>query len=216
MVYVGGHHERNSVGGELGWYDPIAGTSGSLRTPFVTIGYDVSDLKSALGGTKIVYASKNEKLFVLDVASKQIEREIIPIPGIAGPLGKLTEVAPGIMLGAVSNRIYKVDIRNGSVLYTNTLPGLAYGSPYMGAYYQRLVLGPDGYVWMLIDNSIYRINPDDGSMTNLVDTASLNTAQKSLLFKDGELYVYGEANLYRIRGVLKSLPPATALRIIGL
>ncbi|MEQ1935544.1 MAG: Ig-like domain-containing protein, partial [Fimbriimonadaceae bacterium] len=68
LVYIGAHHERNSAGGELGWYDPISGTSGSLRDPFLND--DVRDLKPALGGTKLVFSSNNEKLFVFDVASK--------------------------------------------------------------------------------------------------------------------------------------------------
>lgn len=195
MVYIGGHHERDSTGGELGWIDPLTGTNGSLRNPFLD--NDVRDLKSVLGGTKLVYASNNEKLFVFDVASKQIERVITPIPGV-GPLDKIVEVAPGIVFGATGNRVFKVDIRDGSVLYTNTLSGLAFGVAL--AYDHRLVLGPDGLVWMFIVNSLYRINPTDGAMTKLMDTPA-----KSLLFKDGDLYLYGGPNLYRVRGVLKPL-----------
>jgi hypothetical protein len=195
FVYVAGHHERDSTGGELGWYDPLSGARGSLREPFLKD--DARDLKPASGATKLVYASNREKLFVFDVESKQVERTITPIPGIES-LDKVTEVAPGIIFGAVSNRIYKVDIRTGSLIYTNTLPGLAFGGSALPAYDRRLVLGPDGHVWMFIGNSLYRIDPADGSLTKILDAPAGN-----LLFHGGDIYVYRGPDLFRIKQVLK-------------
>ena len=195
FVYVAAHHERDSIGGELGWYDPLTGAKGSLREPFLKD--DVRDLKPALGGTKLVYASNRTKLFVFDVASKQVERTITPIPTIES-LDKVTEVAPGIIFGAVSNRIFKVDIRTGSLLYTNTLPGLAFGGSALPAYDRRLVLGPDSRVWMFIDNSLYRIEPTDGSLTKILDASAGN-----LLFHGGDIYFYRGPDLFRIKQVLR-------------
>jgi hypothetical protein len=207
LVYIGSHHERDSTGGELGWYDPLSGSSGSLRSPFLT--YDVRDLKSALGGTKLVYSSDNQNLFVVDVASKQVERTITPIPGI-GPLDKVAEVAPGIIFGAVGNRIYAVNIRDGSLLYVKTVPGQAFGGSALLFYDRHLSLGPDGNVWMFIDNSLYRIKPEDGSLQKVIDTPAMN-----LLFKNADLYLYGGPTLYRINGALISaaLAPPTELGI---
>jgi hypothetical protein len=195
FVYVAGHHERDSTGGELGWCDPLTGARGSLREPFLTD--DVRDLKPALGASKLVYVSTKEKLFVFDVESKQVERTIVPIPGI-GALDKVTEVAPGIIFGAASNRIYKVDIRTGSLLYSNALPGLALGGSALPAYDRRLVLGPDGQVWMFISNSLYRIDPTDSSLTKILDAPAGN-----LLFHGGDIYVYCGPNLFRIKHVLR-------------
>jgi hypothetical protein len=33
-LYVGGHHERDSTGGELGWYDRISNSASRVREPF--------------------------------------------------------------------------------------------------------------------------------------------------------------------------------------
>jgi hypothetical protein len=158
---------------------------------------DVRDLKPALGASKLVYVSNKEKLFVFDVKTKQVERTVVPIPGI-GALDKVTEVAPGIIFGAASNRIYKVDIRTGALLYTNTLPGLAFGGSAFPAYDRRLALGPDGNVWMFISNSLYRIEPTDGSLTKILDAQAGN-----LLFHGGDIYVYRGPNLFRIKHVLR-------------
>jgi hypothetical protein len=196
FVYVGVHHERNSTGGELGWYDPRTGTKGSLREPFLND--DVRDLKPALGGTKLVYASNTGKLFVFDVARKRIERTITPIPGMEA-LDKVTEVAPGILFGAVSNRIYEVDIRTGEVLWLRTLPGEAFGAD-IRIYDHRLVLGPDAYVWMFIGNALFRINPAEGSLQKIVDMPGGNP-----VFHNGDLYVYRGPNLFRISGVLQAM-----------
>jgi hypothetical protein len=196
FVYVGVHHERNSTGGELGWYDPRTGAKGSLREPFLND--DVRDLKPALGATKLVYASNAGKLFVFDVARKRIERSFTPVPGI-GPLDKITEVGPGILFGAVSNRIYKVDIRKGSLLWLKTLPGEAFGAD-IRVYDHRLALGPDAYVWMFIGSVLYRIDPTNGSLQKIVDMPAGN-----LVFHNQDLYVYRGPNLLRISGVLKAM-----------
>jgi hypothetical protein len=195
LLYIGGAHERDSIGGEIGWYDPITRSNGSLRSPFLN--YNVRDLKPALGGTKLVYSSDRTNLLVFDVARKSIERIVIPWPTVSSALDKIVEVSPAIMLGATDTRIFKVDIRDGSVLYTNTLPGQAFGGGAIPTYNHRLVLGPDGYVWMFIGNSLYRIDPGDCSLTRVLDTPA-----KSLLFKERDLYLYGGPNLYRIHNLL--------------
>ncbi|HYV28572.1 MAG TPA: hypothetical protein VFA77_13630, partial [Candidatus Eisenbacteria bacterium] len=182
FVYVAAHHERDSTGGELGWYDPLTGVKGSLREPFLKD--DPRDLKPALGATKLVYASSRARLFVFDVENKQVERTITPIPDIES-LDKVTEVAPGIIFGVASNRIFKVDIRTGSLLYTNTLPGLAFGGSALPAYDRRLALGPDSWVWMFIGNSLHRIDPTDGSSTKILDAPAGN-----FLFQGGDIYLY--------------------------
>jgi hypothetical protein len=135
-------------------------------------------------------------------------------------MDKIVEVVPGLVFGATSNLIFLASITNNTVFYTNTLPDTAF--MHAGAFLasgERLVLGPDGYVWMFVGNSLYRINPLVGSMVKILDrTAS------SLLFVGGDLYLYGgpsyaasSRNLYRVRGVLHSLlsNPPTNLRVMG-
>lgn len=209
FFYIGAHHERDSTGGELGWYDPINRTKGSLRTPFLND--DVRDLKPALGGTKLVYSSNSGNLFVFDVASKQIDRIITPLPGI-GPLDKVVEVAPGIIFGAAGSNVFKVNITNGFVIYSSTLPGVAFSSPSTQAYDHRLTFGLDGYMWMFIyannTNTLYRINPSDGSYTKIVTNSLTTYGNNSVMFNGGDLYLYGGTNIYRIQGVLIPVGPA--------
>lgn len=222
MVYVGVEQGRKGPGGWIGWYDPITGTNGSL---FFT-NDSPNDLKPALGGTKLVYLSTtSSNLWVFDVATKSIQK-IIPIslPGVSN-LDKVIEVAPGIMFGVTGSNIFEVNIINGSILYTNSLPGTAFVL-YTAQYNHRLVLGPDGYVWMPITTTnthnqfteyyICRINPANGSSTNLVDVGYFGFYPSSLMFNRGALYLYGSTNLCRIQGLLNPVGPAQpqALRVM--
>ena len=231
MVYVAAIHERNSAGGELGWYDPVTGTNGSLRDPFLID--EPADLKPALGGTKLVYASTSTNLFVLDAATKSIERIISPlgtnlitdgISGITYGLDKVVEVSPGIMLGVAGSNIFKVNITDGSVIYSNTLPGSAFQES-QRIQNRRLVLGPDGHVWMFRwyrdathsnKSSLYRINPADCSYTTVLTNTFYACGENNCMFNGGDLYLYGGTRLYRVRGVLNSvLRPPTELKVIG-
>jgi hypothetical protein len=197
-VYVGVHHERDSVGGELGWYDAATSARGSLRQPFLK--HDVRHLLAVAGGTKIVYSSVaiepglEAKLFVFDVASGTIEREITPLPGVSA-LDKLVEVAPGVVLGVVGTRFFKVDVRTGEVHYLKDLGGEAFRG--LSTYDHRLILGPDGWVWLYIDNSISRIRPEDGVIERVLDAKP----PQNLLFFNNDLYLYGTTSLRRIAGL---------------
>jgi hypothetical protein len=223
MVYVAAEHERNSVGGELGWWDPVTGTNSSLRTPFTNAVDTPSDLKPALAGTKLVYVGAvDTNLFIFDVATKTITN-IIPIslPGVSN-LDKVVEVAPGIMLGDAGNIIFEVNITNGAIVQTNTFHGG--GAAFVvntSQYNNRLVLGPDGYVWLPITatNSynqfteyyICRVNPANGSSTNLIDVGYFGFSPPNLMFNGGDMYLYGATNLCRIQGVLTPVGPTQPL-----
>jgi hypothetical protein len=198
FVYVGVHHERDSVGGELGWYDPATDKRGSLRTPFEK--HDVRHIIAADGGSRIVYSSVatepglEAKLFVFDVAAKRIERELTPVPGTSA-YDKLVEVTPGIVLGVLGDRVFKVDIRTGEVLYARELGGQAFQG--ILTYDHRLEKGPDGYIWLYVNNWISRIRPSDGAVERIVSAAPAG----NLVFFGNGLYLYGSANLRVVRGL---------------
>ena len=199
LVYVGVHHERDSVGGQLGWYDPVTGARGSLRAPFEK--HDVRDLIAADHGRKIVFSSiaiepgLEARLFVYDVASRAIEREIVPVPGLSA-LDKLVEVEPGIVLGLLGTRFFKADVRTGEVLWVQDLGGQAFGD--MRSYNRRPILGPDGWVWLYVDNFISRID----SRTGYVERVLEARPAQNLLFVGRDLYLYGTTSLRRIRNIL--------------
>jgi hypothetical protein len=199
-VFVGVHHERDATGGSLGWYDEKTGALvGRLRDPFIN--YDVRGLTSALNGTKIVYssidinASGNAKLFVIDAVSKQIEREIIPpIPG-ATALDKIVEVSPGLIFGIQSPWFYLADIRTGQVRYVKELGGSAF--PGLPSYDRRLTLGPDGHVWLYINDDICRIEPEQGVIEKIITYRPSGP----LTFHQGQLYISKGSSLRRVSGL---------------
>lgn len=212
LVYVGVHQEREAVGGEIGWFDPVARTKGSLRAPFML--FDVQDLKSALNGQKLVYSSKSldgvdAKIFVFDVASKTIEREIVPLPGVS-VLDKVVETSPGVVVGVAGSTVYSVDIRNGQVLYQKAMGG-KFGTAL--AQDRRLVLGPDGYVWLVFvpdgaGSRIARIDPTNGTLellqlqgvSNLVNFIFVRNASGTKY----DVLLYGGEEIRRLSGVLRN------------
>ncbi|OGX45853.1 MAG: hypothetical protein A3G38_02840 [Omnitrophica WOR_2 bacterium RIFCSPLOWO2_12_FULL_51_8] len=203
FIYFAIHHERDSTGGDLGWYDPRTGNYGNLREPFIND--DTRDLDAILGGTKILYSSSSGagRLFVIDPATKSVER-VITVPN--GVRSQIVEVEPGIVVGAglsgdkQSSYIYRINVSTGEFQYMNRLPagGKVFGSN-ISYSHQRIVLGPDGYVWIFVGDSLYRINPADGALQKILDTPS-----RSLIFYNGDLYLYGVKELQRIRGILTS------------
>lgn len=210
LVYVGIHQEREAVGGELGWFDPVARTKGSLRAPFER--FDVRDLKTALGGQKLVYSSmsldgEDAKLFVFDVASKKVEREITPLPGVS-ELDKVIETSPGVAIGVVGSTVYSVDIQDGRVLYRKDM-GAQFGMAPTND--RRLMLGPDGHVWLVLvpaesGGHLARIDPLDGSVELLQGVPDL---RNFILVRDAsgngyDALLYGNEEIRRLSGVLRN------------
>ena len=216
LVYTGAHHERDSTGGELGWYDPVTNKSlGSLRTPFVE--YDVADLEAVSGGSKIVYSatginsSDDAKLFVFDVATKQITKSITVAPAAQSTsAGKIVEVEPGIVLGLIKSvdptltQIYKVNIDTGQIYYNVTYPERAFANRSYSN--DRIVKGPDGYVWLQIANNICRINPVDGTVEKILIGQAGNP-----MFVENDLYIYGNTELKVIKNLFKKIFPMPIL-----
>jgi hypothetical protein len=208
-VYVGVHHERDSTGGELVWYDPDTNLKGSLRDPFIN--YDVADLKAVLDGGKIVYSSSalhpgdSGRLFVLNTATRALERAIIPVPGLQN-LGKIVEVAPGIVMGVSGRKVYKVDITTGRVLFVVDLAADSF--PNTSSYDRRLRLGPDGSVWLPVrsDGSGYlaKILPANGQLELVRQVGSV----VNVLFirhaggRGYDALLYGDTNLRRISNLI--------------
>lgn len=201
MLYIGVNHLRDSTGGELAWYDPQNRTNGSNRSSFLND--DVAHMIPALGATKMIYASyatdgsTNAKVFVFDVATKTIDRTFYPIPG-ATQLDKIVEISPGVIFGASGTTIFKADVLTGTVNYRTNFPKeTLYLDWSSHEYDHRLTLGPDGYVWLFGSNTLYRVNPTDGSYTNLV-----NTGGRTVNFVGRDIILAGNTNLYRISDAL--------------
>jgi hypothetical protein len=204
FIYVGGHRERDSVGGTLGWFNPHTGITGGLRAPFRK--YEIHDLIPVLHGTKILVSTfardqgNPGKLFLFDTRQKKIEREFIPLPGERNA-GKIVEIKPGLILGLVSgspqSRVYKFDLQAGKLVFVKDIDGTLFGK--VRGYDRRVIKGPDGYVWVYLNKTICRINPADGKMERIINAPPAG----NLLFFHGDLYIYGNTDLRRIRGVFQ-------------
>jgi hypothetical protein len=201
FVYVGEHHERDSDGGSLGWYDPVTGQKGGLRDPFLQ--YDVRDLLATKKGVIFsgigIQTGIDGKLFLIDAKSKQVVSSIVPLPGQDDP-GKLTMISDTVAVGVANKgnsagKLYSVDLNSGSLLYVKDLPGSPFGD--VQWYNQRLIKGPDGYVWFYLGNTVYRINPTFGSIEPIVDASPAG----SLVFFHNDLYIYGRDTLRRVTGL---------------
>jgi chitodextrinase len=201
-IYIGIHHQRENSGGSIAWYNPADGTYGGLREPFLN--YDVRDLISINGGKKLVYSSlmvapaTSPKLFVIDTATKTVEKSYdLNAMGLTNShTGAIVEIEPGVIMGGEGGVLYRFDTNTGKMDWIVGEPsGTQFGSA--PTWFRQLILGPDGYVWLFIDNNIYRVNPKDGSTQKIV---SNSPDSGTLTFFNNDLYIagYTKAKLYRV------------------
>lgn len=205
-VYFGGHHERTGVGGSLGWYNAKTGITGGLREPFLN--YDVSDLIAAEAGSKIIFSGHgvekgiDGRIFIFDVQQKKISGDFAPLPGVQDT-GKLLEVAPGMVIGVVvdppKSIIYKADLQQRQVIWKKEVAGRAFGS--VRGFDRRLVKGPDGHIWLYLNNTICRLDPADGSHREVMEAPPAG----NLLFFNKELYIYGGTLLRKVSGFSQNI-----------
>lgn len=202
FIYFGGHHERNAVGGSLGWYHPKTQVTGGLREPFLK--HDVSDLIAVDGGRKIIFSSHgvdkgvDGRIFIFDTQQKKLTDDFAPLPGIADA-GKLLEVEPGIVIGVVSGTpqsfIYQADLKAKKMIGKKGVPGRAFGA--VKGFDRRLAKGPDGYIWFYVDNFICRLNPKTLQLEKVLEAPPAG----NLIFVGSDLYIYGHPELRKITGL---------------
>lgn len=204
-IYFGGQHERDSVGGSLVWFNPKTSLTGVLRQPFMK--HSVSDLIAAEGGSKIVFSSYgvekglDGKIFIFDVPQKKLAGDFAPLPGV-NDTGKILEVAPGVVIGVVAKTpksiIYKADLTRRQVMWKKEVAGLAFGK--VRGSDRRLILGPDGTVWLYVNDTICRLDPADGSLQEVFAAPPAG----NLLFVGNDLYIYGGTELRKVSGILRT------------
>ena len=108
----------------------------------------------------------------------------------------VVEIEPGLILGLVEgspkSRVYKFDLQAGKLVFAKDLDGKMFGN--VRGYDRRVIKGPDGCVWLYINETICRINPADGGVERILDAPPAG----NLLFFQGNLYIYGSTDLRRI------------------
>jgi hypothetical protein len=186
-LYFGGFGARHYTGGGLGWYDPRTNELDGIWKPFS--GYAIYHLARARDGRSIVIStataadelqggrvSAEAKLFVFDVATRSILREITPVPG-ARSTGLIIKTSPGRLLGLTTTAseygqggtgiLYGADLDAGDVLFRKELPTTVSTDDYWPHWVdpsqedQHLALDRNGFVWTLLKNVLVRIDPQN-------------------------------------------------------
>jgi hypothetical protein len=222
-IYFGGFGLRHYTGGGLGWYDPKTGKLHGIWQPLS--GYAVQWIAPVLDARFIVIstirspdelnnnkAPEQAKLFVFDVATKKIVREIIPAPKLR-TTGVVKETQPGRLLGLTitgreygkpeSGLLYGVDSKTGATLFTKPLPWPVSTDDYWPHWvdpsyeYVDLVRGPDGFFWTFLKNVLVRIDPNDAEVhvVGKIEPVGYPT------FVGRDLYFSGAEQLRRIRNI---------------
>lgn len=194
-LYVAVRHERDSVGGELGWYDPTTEQGGSLREPLARWyprGF-------AAVGSKIVYSGGNldgldGRLFVFDVSDPAaVEREITPLQDFASA-GCIIGVGGTDVIGLANVAAYRQNVVTGAEIWRVALPNGAMDAIEYRS--RKAEIAPDGLVYFYIGTSIYALDPADGTLTVAVEDGG---AQGVITRHNGTAYIYGTTELRRIK-----------------
>jgi outer membrane protein assembly factor BamB len=222
-VYFGGFGLRHYTGGGFGWFDPKTGKLDGFWRPLS--GYAVHWIAPAQDGQLIVISTtraadelnnnrtpEEAKLFVYDVSTQKIVREIVPVSK-ARTTGLITEVMPGRLLGLTvagpedgkpgSGLLYGVDVTTGEVRFRKPLPWSVSTDNHWPHWvdpsyeYLSLVRGPDGFIWTYLKNVLVRIDPKDARVhvVGKIEPAGHPT------FLCHDMYLSGPEQLRRLRNI---------------
>jgi hypothetical protein len=155
-------------------------------------------------------APAESKLFVYDVAEKQIVREIVPVAH-GRTTGLIAEVADGRVLGLMSDRehadrciMYGVNVTTGAVLLRKPLPSPVSTDAYWPHWvdpsyeYESLTRGPDGFFWTYLKDVLVRIDPQDARVHVVGKIVPVGYPT----FVGRDMYLSGDEQLRRIRNVV--------------
>ena len=219
-LYFGGFGLRHYTGGGFGWYDPEARKMDGFWKALS--GYAVQWIARAFNGRLIVISTiraanelsnhqppKEAKLFVCDVSTREIVREIVPLAK-GHTTGLITEVAPGRLLGLTSDPehgdrsiLYGADVTKGELLFTKGLPSpvsIDASWPHWvdpSYEYHAFVRGPDGFVWTYLKDVLVRIDLEEASVHVMGKVNPVGWPT----FAGRDLYLAGSEPLRRIRNL---------------
>jgi outer membrane protein assembly factor BamB len=213
-MFVGIHGERHNVGSTLSWRNLGTKETGFLREPFEL--YDVCGMATALGGTKLAYATfpvrgvkgesrpESGRIFLIDVATRKVDWFIEPFPKMDS-CGMVVEGRPGELLLATNGRpgggagstLYSVDTKARAVTRRAEFAGvLATPREYFG--HIDFVKGADGQVYTLYDDLLVRINPATLTVTALSKVGHPG----HIAFVGRDIYLTGLSHFRRVRKAL--------------
>lgn len=188
---------RNGVGGSLGWYNPTTGALGTERNSFTNEWDSPTDLKGAINNSKIVWSSWGSNIFVFDATTFTKDTNFTLMNNSS--IQKIVEYQIGKMFGISGSNTLGFTT-TGTLLYSNNLPAAPYNITPETTDYERITLGPDGYVWQTAGGYLYRINPMDGTYVQVKQTTN---NYKVTFTGDGSAYLYGGATVWKLSNLLQ-------------
>lgn len=191
-LYVGVRHERDSVGGEMGWYDPSDDSTGSVRDPLAA--WSPRGLVAV--GDRIVWSGNSLEgdpgtLFVFNVSDPAtVERTIQPHSDLAyTSAGCIVAVSETDVIGLSGVRAYRVNVVTGAEVWRVTLPGDVMAD--VGYRNRQAEVAPDGNLYFYIGADVYRLVPSVGALTRVCDGG----AQGVIMWHGARAFVYTTTRL---------------------
>jgi hypothetical protein len=211
LVWIGGNTTRQNPNyGNVMWYNPTNGSTGYMFPGWAATGTYFSSLCTAKNGARICVSDNAGNIWIVDAAAKTVDP--VPLIPVANSKTYMIEVEYDTVFGIVfaPGPTYKVIRFRPSTKQILTLQDLGVtGTPFGfgdGQYSRmnyKLEKGPDGYIWMFVSNSLYRIDPTTCVFSKVLDTnyAKLKFASNNV---DLLLYSSGTTNFRYIPGILEA------------
>jgi hypothetical protein len=213
-VWIGGNTTRDNPNyGNVMWYNTNDGSTGYMFPEWATSGTYFSNLCATNNLLRICVSDNKDNIWIIDAATKLVD----PVP--INPMGNGSsktymievenDILFGIVFSAAGNKVIRFKPSTKQVLTLQDL-GVS-GAPFGFGDNQydrmdwKLELGPDGYIWMFVGDSLYRVNPTTCLFTKVLDTpcSKLKFASNHT---DLLLYCDGKTDFKYIPGILQAVP----------
>ena len=193
LIWIGGNVCGATQGcqesGKVVWYNPVNDMMANVfdgiwigGNPPATGHNNIlfTSLCMANNRSKVAVSSNDGYIHVIDCATQSIVRS-----DNIGVYGYLTEVSDDLVMGITyngsSSQLFRYRPSTGTVVTSPTnistlgIPGITNTFGGVSSKHRKLERGLDGYAWLFVDGSIYRVNPtttDANTFTKIVDTAT--------------------------------------------
>ena len=177
-VWIGGNTTRNNPDyGDVMCYNPDDGSVTYVFPGWKSAGITFRNLCAADSRKRICVSDNNGHIWIVDAATKTVDPSpITPISG-GGSKTYMVEVENDVVFGIVisdsGNKVIRFKPSTKQILTLQNLgvSGTPFGfadSQYARMNY-KLEKGPDGYVWMFVGDTLYRVNPTTCAFSKVVD-----------------------------------------------
>ncbi len=215
VVWIGGNTTRDNPDyGNVMWYKPGDGTSGYLFPGWQKAGTKFANLCAASRRSRICVSDNLGNIWIINASTKTVDpTPIVPVAG--GSKTYMIEVKNdlvfGIVISASGNKVIRFRPSTKEVLTIKDLEvsgtPFGFGDNQYSRMKYKLEMGPDGYVWMFVGDSLYRVDPNICGFTKVMDIphAKLKFAPNNV---DLLLYsINGTTDFKYIPGILEKISP---------